>query len=105
MAFEIDVNVPKVTLVGVVSVLLLALILLATHGYYLKLEHDEFASKHYNAGHPLQAQADKLAVDHLHKYKLVDGSPGTVQLPIDQAIKVMAATKGRPPTTQPLGGS
>ncbi|HRK31918.1 MAG TPA: hypothetical protein PLD59_12635 [Tepidisphaeraceae bacterium] len=105
MAFEIDVNVPKVTLVGVVSVVLLAVILLATHGYYLKLEHDEFAAKHYNAVHPLAVQADKAAAGHLHKYKQVDGSPGTVQLPIDEAIKIMAATKGRPPTTQPLGGS
>jgi hypothetical protein len=105
MAFEIDVNVPKVTLVGVVSVILVAVILIATHGYYLKLEHDEFAAKNYNASHPLKKQADALAGAHLHTFKKIDGAENTVQLPIDQAIKVMAASKGRPPTTQPLGGS
>lgn len=105
MAFEIDVNVPKVTVVGIVSVVLLTVIIIATHGYFLKIEHDEFAAKNYNAVNPLPLSSAKAAGEHLHKYKLVNGSPGTVQIPVEQAIKIMAATKGRPPTTQPLGGS
>ncbi len=105
MAYTIDVNVPKVALVGTVSVILLAVILLGTHGYFLKLEHDEFTAKNYSVAYPLKAEAEGLAGKHLHQYRLVEGSPGTVQIPIDQAMKIMAATKGHPPTTQPLGGS
>jgi hypothetical protein len=105
MAYTIDVNVPKVAVVGTVSVILLAVILLAAHGYFLKLEQDEFAAKNFNAVHPLRVQAEKLSADHLHTFRSIDGSPGTVQIPIDLAMKIMVATRGRPPTTQPLGGS
>lgn len=104
-AYELDVNVPKMVLVGTVSVLLLAIILIGTHGYFLKLEKETFAAKNYDATHPQLDEVNKAANLALHSYKWVDKNSGTVQLPIDEAIKVMAATKGKPPTTQPLGPS
>lgn len=104
-AYELDVNVPKMVLVGAVSVLLLAIILIGTHGYFLKLEKETFAAKNFDAVHPQLDEVNRVANLNLHSFKWVDKNSGTVQLPIDDAIKVMAETRGKPPTTQPLGPS
>lgn len=101
--FNIDVDVPKVVTVGVVSVLLLVVTLIATSGFYLKYEREEFAEKNYRARSPLVAEVTEKADAHLHRYRWVNEERTAAQLPIDRAISLMAETKGRPPTTQPLG--
>ena len=103
MAYYLDVNVPKLVMVGAASTLLLAIVLLGVHGYYLKVEQDEFSAKYYFAQQPLLDSVRQSSDPHLHSYRWIDRNSQTVQLPIDRAIKVMAESKGNPPTTQPLG--
>lgn len=103
MGFNIDVDVPKVVTIGTVSVVILALTLIGTHGFYLKYAQDEFAAKNYAARSPLVEEVNKAAGEHLDKYRWANPERSAAQLPIDEAIRVMAASKGRPPATQPMG--
>lgn len=101
--FSIDVDVPKVVTIGVVSVLVLVVVLVGTHGYYLKYEREEFAAKNYDAANPLLDQVNKASAEHLGTYRWVNPERSGAGIPIDLAVRVAAQAKGRPPTTQPLG--
>jgi hypothetical protein len=101
--YRLDVNVPKLLTIGVVSTLLLVVVLLGAHGYFLKAQRQEFAAKWHDAPNPTLLELEKRAGEQLHTFRWIDQKTGTVQLPIDHAIRIMAATKGAPPTTQPLG--
>jgi hypothetical protein len=105
MGFNIDVDVPKVVTIGAVSVIILVVILAGTHGYYLKYDRGEFAAKYYPATSPLVDDTNKLAAERLHAYRWANEQKSAAAIPIDTAIKIMVQTKGRPPTTQPLGSS
>jgi hypothetical protein len=100
--FNIDVDVPKTVTVGVVSVLLLAVILLGAHGLYLKVAAWEFQNKNYTGRSELVTQHD-LATADIYRNRWVNEQNGTVAVSVNEAIELMAASKGRPPTTQPLG--
>jgi hypothetical protein len=102
--YTIDVDVPKVVTIGIVSVLLLVVILVGTQGYFLKFQHEEFAAKNFNAPNPLLEQVNRASAERMHAYRWVNPERTAVAIPIDSAIAAMAASKGRPPTTQPLGG-
>jgi hypothetical protein len=88
-------------LTGTVSGLLLVSILVATHGWYLKVSAEEQAMK---GGNPSGAA---LTVDGrttnsirqeqkeaLSKYAVVNKDLGIVRLPIDQAMKQFVASGG-----------
>lgn len=103
MGFNIDVDVPKVTTIGVVSVLLLVVILVGTHGFYLMYDRAEFAAKHFPATSPLVDQTTAASAKNLHGYGWVNPEQSAVRIPIDRAMQVMAGNRGQTPTTQPLG--
>jgi hypothetical protein len=103
--FKIDVDVPKLVTIGVVSVLILVIVFTGTHAYYLKFDYEQFTSKYYEPTSPLVDEVKAKAGEQLHTFKWKDQKTNTAQVPIDQAIKIMAQSKGRPPTTQPLGPS
>jgi len=101
--YKIDVDVAKLVVIGACSVLILTVILLGTHGYYLKVANEQHALKFNDSVSPLVKLVNEKAELNLNKYYLLDQATGTAQLPIDRAIEVMAANKGVAPTTQPLG--
>lgn len=101
MALRDDINIPILSVTGVISVLLLAVILIAVQGLFQFEMQREVASKYDAATVESLAALRSQARANLTGYRLVDAERKIVAIPIDEAMKQLVAAGGKLPELPP----
>jgi hypothetical protein len=97
----VEVNIPLVATISIVSVLALTVILIGTHAFYLMESERDIRVKWENAVYEPVATIKEQQKASLNRLEWADQDAGTVRLPIEDAMRIMVQTQGKLPTTQP----
>ncbi len=92
-----DINVPLLATIGVISSMLLVVILLGVHTWYLWELQSEFGEKCAGAtnAHVVEVKSAQLA--HLQAFGKADPAKGTFRIPISVAMDQVAKNGGKLP--------
>ncbi|HEX2973652.1 MAG TPA: hypothetical protein VHP11_15060 [Tepidisphaeraceae bacterium] len=100
MASKSEINFLVIFTIGVVSACLLVVIVIGVQAMFVAQEQAEIAG--YDTTPVLSLENLKLQQQvRLNSYRWVDREKQMVAIPIDQAMRIMAETQGKLPTTQP----
>ena len=101
MAMKPQVNVSLIVTTGGLSVLLLVVIVIGLHAWFLNEEQRELAAKWETS--PNTALADLRAEQQakINSYRWVDRDHRRVAIPVSEAMKLLAERGGKLPATQP----
>jgi hypothetical protein len=102
MAQREQANVPLLLTIGAVSGFLIIVLAIGVQAWFLREVQQEVAQKWDNA--PQQPLTDILLAQQMRisQYRWVDKDKHRVAIPIDEAMKLVAAgTLPQPPATQP----
>lgn len=100
MAQREQANVPLLLTIGIVSGLLIIVLGIGLEAWYLSEVQAEVQAKW--DGVQTQPVADLKAsqIERITTYHWVDKQKKVAAIPIDEAMKIVAASKGHVPTTQ-----
>jgi len=96
-----DVNAPFIITTAIISAIMLVVVIIGTHAWFLYEEGKEFDIKWDTSPNTTLVMLNESQIDNLDTVKWVDDSKTLASVPIDQAMKMVIETKGKLPTTQP----
>lgn len=103
MAYKEDLDIGKITLIGLVSVLLLVAIVLFLQVLYYGFKQDQLASPRYTQ---VPAEMAKYVADQqgrLASYEVVDRERSVVTMPIERAMQLVVADLAADPQAHVTG--
>ncbi|MCG6950145.1 MAG: hypothetical protein LJE93_14630 [Acidobacteria bacterium] len=86
-----DPNVAASAVVGIVSAILLFVIIVVLQAFFYRAEQGELERKVYTQPYQALQQLDANQVELLNSYGWVSEAEGTVHLPIERAMELVAA--------------
>ena len=103
MALKDDINVPLIVSLGFASTVVVSLSVVGTQALYHKTEHEllqqRYADYEASGTMPRHIWVEQDADNH--KYQWMDEGKTYAHVPVESAIKALAKSKGKVPTTQP----
>jgi|GEM_PF-2915820 len=103
MSLKDDINVPLIVSLGFSTAIVVVLSVIGTQALYFKVDHDlqqeRFADLEAGTTMPRHVWVEQDAENQ--KYQWMSEGKTYAHVPVDSAIKVLAKTKGKVPTTQP----
>jgi len=85
-----DPNVPASAVVGLVGAVLLFVIIVGLQALFYRMQDAEVAEKVYSQPYEELRQLDADQLEQLNSYGWVDQQAGTVHIPIDRAMELVA---------------
>lgn len=101
MAMENKPNAPLIVAIGIVSGLMLLVIMVGTEAWFKYEEKQELAVKWENSRN---VQLDAMRAEqtaHIETSTWCDASKTAVTIPVTDAMRVLIASSGKLPSTQP----
>ena len=86
-----DPNVAVSAVVGIISAILLFVIIVMLQALFFRAEHREMERKVYSQPYQALQQLDADQLGLLNSYGWVSEKEGTVHVPIDRAMELIAA--------------
>ena len=86
-----DPNVAASAVVGIVSAILLFVIIVVLQAFFYRAEKGELEKKVWSQPYQALQQLDANQLELLNSYGWVSESEGTVHVPIDRAMDLIAA--------------
>ena len=86
-----DPNVAASAVVGVISAILLFVIIVVLQAFFYRAEQNELQRKVYSQPYQALQQLDAKQLELLNSYGWVSEAEGTVHLPIERAMELVAA--------------
>ena len=88
-----DPNVAASAVVGILSAILLFVIIVVLQAYFYDASRTELEKKVYSQPDQALQQLDATQLELLNSYGWVSQSDGVVRIPIERAMKLVAAEK------------
>jgi hypothetical protein len=85
-----DPNVANSALVGIISAILLFVIIVVLQAYFYRAEQQELDRKVLTQPYEALQQLDAQQLEQLNSYGWVSQADGTVRIPIDRAMELIA---------------
>jgi hypothetical protein len=86
-----DPNVAASAVVGIISAILLFVIIVVLQAFFYRAEQGELERKVYSQPYQALQQLDANQLELLNSYGWISESEGTVRVPIDRAMDLIAA--------------
>jgi hypothetical protein len=86
-----DPNVAASAVVGIISAILLFVIIVVLQAFFYRAEQGELERKVYSQPYQALQQLDANQLELLNSYGWVSEAEGTVHVPIDRAMELIAA--------------
>jgi hypothetical protein len=86
-----DPNVAASAVVGIVSAILLFVIIVVLQAFFYRAEKSELEKKVYSQPYQALQQLDANQLELLNSYGWISEAEGTVRIPIDRAMDLIAA--------------
>jgi hypothetical protein len=86
-----DPNVAASAVVGIISAILLFVIIVVLQAYFYSAEQSELERKVYTQPYQALQQLDANQLELLNSYGWVSEAEGTVHIPIERAMELVAA--------------
>lgn len=97
MATRQDANVPLLAVIGAVSVLLILIIVIGVEAWFLSEQNAEIARKFDNTPVTWLQELKTEQQAKLETTRWVDRGKGIVQIPIEEAMKLIVKDDGKLP--------
>ena len=86
-----DPNVAASAVVGIISAILLFVIIVVLQAFFYRAEQGELERKVYSQPYQALQQLDANQLELLNSYGWISEAEGTVRVPIDRAMDLIAA--------------
>ena len=86
-----DPNVAASAVIGIISAILLFVIIVVLQAYFYSAEQGELERKVYSQPYQALQQLDANQLELLNSYGWISEAEGTVHVPIERAIELVAA--------------
>jgi len=86
-----DPNVAASAVVGIISAILLFVIIVVLQAFFYRAEQGELERKVYSQPYQALQQLDANQLELLNSYGWISEAEGTVRVPIDRAMELIAA--------------
>ena len=86
-----DPNVAASAVVGIISAILLFVIIVVLQAFFYRAEQSELEKKVYSQPYQALQQLDANQLELLNSYGWVSEAEGTVHVPIERAMELIAA--------------
>ena len=86
-----DPNVAASAVIGIISAILLFVIIVVLQAYFYQAEQGELERKVYSQPYQALQQLDANQIELLNSYGWVSEAEGTVHIPIQRAMELVAA--------------
>jgi hypothetical protein len=100
-AIKQEANAPLIITVGVVSAMMVLIVMIGIHAWFIKEERDEIEAKWEMNKNAALVNLRTGQEQRLSNYAWTDKEKQTVAIPIDEAVKNFVQRGGILPTTQP----
>jgi hypothetical protein len=89
-----DPNVAASAVVGIISAILLFVIIVVLQAFFYRAEQQEMERKVYTKPYEALQRLDAQQLEQINSYGWVNEAEGTVRIPIERAMELVAAERG-----------
>jgi hypothetical protein len=85
-----DINIRQIIFITVSIILILLVIFVVMNEFFIASKEDQLYQSVLSAESPELREIRAREAQALHRYKVIDAENGVYQIPIDQAMKILA---------------
>jgi LytS/YehU family sensor histidine kinase len=101
VAFKQQINIPLIVTIGIVSGIVLLVLIVGTQAWYEDEVDTEAAAKALEFPNKALIDMKSQQKANIETARWVDRKNNVVAIPVEDAMKIMVATQGKFPTTEP----